>query len=234
MSDLVRGINQNSGQFVPAFVRVRLAEEGRAGRYPEFDFHFSGPHPTAAAGERELNRWVVYGGATFVATDAGEPIGRSGGSGRMLQLFVGGAEVLLTDRRLLVVVIEGETIVGPVGGRSGHMLLLSYPLDRIESVGVDRKKRIFGGVKETRLQILSVSCMAALVFDDIIADSGPGPRGFQRFRGTKRDVVEALVRPVVAARRPTADANEERELRAVESGKRIDGPDEFAVTFVAD
>jgi hypothetical protein len=234
MSDFVRRIGQNSGQFVPAFVLVRLAQEGRAGHYPELDFHFSGPHPTAVAGERELNRWVVYGGATFAATDAGEPIGPSGSSGRLLRLFTGGAEVLLTDRRLLAVVIEGETIVGPVGGRSGHMLLLSYPLNHIESVGVDRKKRIFGGVKETSLQITSISCLATLIFEDIIAESGPGPRGFQRFRGTKRDIVEAFVRPIVAARRPNADANDEKELQAVESGKRIDGPDEFAVTFVAD
>jgi hypothetical protein len=235
MSDFVQRINQNSGRFIPAFVRVHFAEEGRAGRFSEFDFHFFGPHPTAADGERELNRWVVYGGGTFVATDAGEPFGQSGGSGRMLQLFTGGAEVLLTERRLLAIVIDGETIVGPVGGRSGHMLLLSFPLNLIESVGVDRKPRMFGGVKETRLQIMSVTFSpAALVFDDVIAESGPGPRGFQRFRGTKRDIVEAFVRPVIAARRPDADANDERQLQAVERGRRIDGPDEYAATFVAD
>ena len=48
------------------------------------------------------------------------------------------------------------------------------------------------------------------------------------------DIVEAFVRPIVAARRRNADANDEKELRAAELGKRIDGPDEFAVSFVAD
>jgi hypothetical protein len=234
MPEIAELIHRNSERFLPAFARLRMAEETAAGHHDDMEFHFVGPHPVPGPGERELKRWVVIGGGMFVATDDGEPIGTAGGQGQLLTLFTGGAEVVLTDRRLLALVIDGQTVVGPVGDRCGFMMVITFPLHRIESVSVDRKRGFLGGVKETRITVMSTTPLAALVFDDVIAETGPGPRGFQRFRGSRREIVEAFAAPVVSARLPQAAPKDLSQLRAVERGARLDESDEFGIAFVAD
>jgi hypothetical protein len=235
MSNVSRAIHENSEKFLPAFARLRATSDGTPGVYSVLDFHCIGSSPQTAPGERELNRWVVMGGCMFTVTDAGTPweIAAAGTSGRPTQMFYGGTEVLLTDRRILGIVAEGETVVGDVGSRSGFVLALSFPLVRVESVSVDFKRGLFGGLKEARLHIMSTSgTVTDLFFDRIFMEPGDGPRGYQRFRGTKRDILEALVQPVVAARRPTADPAEEQQLRAVEEGFRDLSNDDITVEFL--
>jgi hypothetical protein len=235
MSNIARTIHENSERFLPAFARLKAAEGDRPGRYTPLEFHYRGASPVPAPGERELARWVVIGGCMFTVTDAGTPMDTAptGTTGHPMRLFSGGAELVLTDRRLLGVVVDGETVVGKVGG--GSILALSFPLTRVESVSVDLKRRLLGGVKETRLHIWSLDgTVTDLVVDDVLAEPGNGPRGYQRYRGTMRDVLEAFVRPVVAARLPTADGAEEQRLRAAERGVRRQSADEIAVEFVKD
>jgi hypothetical protein len=235
MSNMSKAIHENSEKFLPAFARLRAGDGDRPGRYAPLDFYYQGSSPRVASGETELGRWVVVGGCMFTVTDAGTPMDTApvGSSGRPLQLFYGGAEALLTDRRLLAVVVEGETVVGAVG--KGSILALSFPLTRIESVSVDLKSRLLGGVKETRLHVMSMDgTLTDLFFDDVVAVPGNGSRGYERFRGTKREILEAFVRPVVAARRPGANEAQQRQLLAAEQGARQQTADEIGVQFVPD
>ncbi|GEM_PF-6005275 len=237
MSSISQVIYENSEKFLPAFARIPAAGDGKSGRYSPLDFHFIGGHPQPAPDERELNRWMVLGGCMFTVTKDGTPIDVAAGatSGQPARLFYGGAEVLLTDQRLLTMVIKGETVVGTVGGSSGSVLVASFPLTRVESVHVDLKRGVFGGLNEKRLHIMCMSSTVAdMWFDAIVAESGAGPRGYQSFRGTKRDILEALVGPTVAARRPGADPAEEQQLQAAERGIRHETPNEIGVAFVSD
>jgi len=226
-------IHEHSEQFLPAFARLRAGADGKLGRYAPLDFHFQGTTPRPSPGEREVKRWVVIGGCLFVATREGMPLDTApaGSSGVPLQLFYGGAEIVLTDKRVLGIVSKGDTVVGDVG--SGSMLLFSYPLARIGSVDLDLKRRMFGGLKETRLHIMSMDgTVSDLFIDDVIAEPGGNSRGYQRFAGTKRDILEAFVAPVVAAHRAAPDPDEQQLARA-EKGVRDERPDGVSVEFAS-
>jgi hypothetical protein len=234
MSSVARTIHENSERFLPAFVRLNTGS-GKLGLYSPLDFHYRDASPVAAPGEAELARWVVLAGCLFTVTEAGIPMDAAppGTSGRPMQLFYGGAELLLTDRRLLGIVMKGETVVGKVGG--GSILALCFPLARVEAVSIDLKRRLVGGVKESRLHIWNLSgTVTDLFVDDVIAEPGNGPRGFQKFRGTKRDILEAFVKPVITARRAAGDATDDQQVRAAEQGFRRQSADEIGVQFVAD
>lgn len=236
MAGLATSIHENSEKFLPAFARIRAAN-GKAVRYAPLDFHYSGSSPQPAPGERTLARWVTIAGCMITVTDQGLPLRESPGpqTGHPTRLFTGGAELLLTDRRLLGTVINGETVVGAVNDKNGFLLAFSYPLERIESVDVDLERKMFGGVKEARLNIMTITGdICALAIDDVIAELGSGPRGFQRYRGTKRDILEALVAPIVAARRPHTGQAGLRVLDAAERGVRKQDADSIAVEFVSD
>jgi hypothetical protein len=231
MSNLAQRIHENSERFLPAFARLKTSTTGRPTRYAPLDLVYREASPMPSTGETELGRWVVLGGCLFTVTDAGTPMETApvGASGRPMQLFYGGGEFLLTERRVVGIVMEGETVVGKAG--DGSILALSYPLWRIGSISIDLKQRLFGGVKEKRLHLISTDgTVTDLFIDDVIAQPGRGPRGFERFSGTKRDLLEAFVRPVVQARR--AGGGDSAALRAAEQGVREQTAEQISVDFL--
>ena len=235
MSALQQAIHENSERFLPAFARIGQSSGG-VKVYRDLDFRYTDKGPKPNEDERELARWVTVAGCAFTVTDSGEPMDPASGAtnGRLIPMFEGGAEFLLTDRRLMALVIEADTVVGKVGGRSGHVLAVSFPLERIESVTIDIKKKTFGGFKDGRMHIMSInSGVADLFIDDVIAVPGGNSAGYQRFRGTKREIVEAFVAPVCAAREANANQADQSQLAQARGGERESSPTEFGVSFVA-
>ena len=237
MPTMTQVINENSEKFLPAFARLRTSAEGTSSVYGPLEFRFRGTSPLAAPGETEVGRWVAVCGCIITVTDAGLPFQHApdGTTGRPAKLFEGGAELLLTNRRLLGVVVKGDTIVGNVNDEHGNVLIFSLPLNTVDSVSVDLGRRLFGGAKEKRLHVMSLPAgMTDVFIDSVVAVPGSGPKGYERYRGTLRDVLEAFVAPVVAARRPAADESEQRQLGAAARGVREQSEDEVAVSFSAD
>ena len=228
-------VHENSEAFLPAFARLRAAQPGSATRYAALDFTYSGGDVASAlpaAGETVLARWGIVGSGIISVSDSGTPMGAAASS-RPERLFFGGGTLALTDRRLLLVVQKGDTIVGAVGPATGHVLAVVFPLARIDSISVDVKKG-FRGPKEKQLTIMCLTGQVGLLnVEDVIAV--PDGAGWTRFRGSKvMDVLEPMVRPVVAARRPLADAAGRTQLDRVLAGARLVTPTEVEVHFVAD
>jgi len=202
-------IHENSEQFLPAFARVPGHSDGRRIRYTPLDYHFlgrsdynfkrHGASPVAGPDEQELGRWGVIGGVNFTPTPDGTPlrVAEPGATGIPTNLCFGAIELVLTDNRLLGAVVKGDTVVGPVGGSSGSVLLFVFPLSRIDQVNLGLKRKLFGGGKDADLSIVSVFFEpAALIIEDVVTDM-PEIEGL---RG-KRGMLERLIEPVVAARR---------------------------------
>ena len=237
MSNMINLIEQHSARFLPAFARLPVFNDGQVRNYPALDLHLRDMEPHPAPGEVELKRFMVVGGCMFTVSDSGTPIDPANGvtSGRMVKLFYGGADILLTDRRLLATVVKGETVLGDVGGTPESILALSFPLERVESISIDLRKKLLGGVKENRLHIMCTTGTATDLFiDDIVAEPGTGPRGYQRYSGTKRDILEALVPPVIATRWPSSAPAERAQLTAVEDGQREETANAISVDFVTE
>jgi hypothetical protein len=234
MSNLVTTIHDNSEKFLPAFARLKATNPGKRTTYDPLDFARLGTTPQPSVGETEVGRWVALSGCIFTITEDGAPFDTApaGATGRPVKLFEGGAELLLTDRRLMGVVVRGETIVGKVGDQRGSVLLFTLPLTRVDSLRLDLGRRLFGGIKEKRLHIMSVEgTVADVVIDEVVAAPGPGPKGLARYRGTLRQVLDAFVAAVAAARRAGADDEELRQLDALVCGAREETADEVVANF---
>ena len=100
MSNLISGIEQHGARFLPAFARLPVFNDGKVRNYPALDFYLRLAQPDPAPAEVELKRFMVVGGCMFTVSDSGTPIDPPNGvtSGRMVKLFYGGADMLLTDR----------------------------------------------------------------------------------------------------------------------------------------
>lgn len=233
MSAFTAAISDSSEQFLPAFAMTSAAPAGGTACYASLDFNYDDRGPLPSDGETVVGRWLAYGSGLFTVTASGRPV-RAGvtETGRPAKLFDGPFDVLVTDRRILVLVFDGSTVLGRVGGRSGHILLAVYPLDKIDSIDV-RTKSGLTGTKERTLTIMTLTGAAAALALDDVSMEWDGLR-FTRFRGTKRlDIMERLVAPIAAARRPLATEADLRQLDAVLAGARLTSPTETAVQFAA-
>jgi len=236
MSSLTETIHAHSERFLPSFARISKST-GQRTRYQPLDLGYDGLGPLPSPPERELARWAVVGGGGFTITDAGTPLDPAAGrtQGRMMKLFYGGATMVLTDQRLLALVIDGETVVGPVGGRTGFVLGVAFPLSQVEGVTVEFKKKLFGGQKESGLHATCLTGTAAdLYIESVVAGSSTGPKGMGPYRGTLQQILDAMVPAVVEARRAGASPQDAAHLEAVLHGQRVRGTDEIAAVFTRD
>ena len=235
MMTLATAMNEYSEQFLPAFALLKGVQRGQNGvRYTPLDVHLDERGPVAAAGEQVLGRWVGLGSCLITVTATGTPFGIDGiRSGSPVKLFDGPCDIMLTQRRLVILVLDGPTAVGKVGGRTGLVLAAVFPLDKVDYVQVDLKPG-FRGPKEQRLTIGNITNgLSALNVDhvEMVWESGR----FVRFRGTKRaHILETLVAPVVAAKRPHATGADLVQLEHVLAGNRIRTPSEVCAQFVAE
>lgn len=235
MTSQAATIMEHSEQFLPAFALINGVMRGQAGlRYTPLDVHLDELGPVPADGENVLGRWLALGSGMVTVTDAGMPTGVGGvWSGKPVPLFDGPCDIMLTERRLVILVLDGPTPVGRVGGRTGHVLIAVFPLEAIDYVELELKSG-FRGTKEKGLIIGHVTrSMASLNLADIgmVWEGGR----FVRFRGTKRlDILERLVAPIVAARRPNASGPDLVQLDKVLAGERISTPSEISAMFAVD
>ena len=233
MSTQIAVIRENSEQFLPAFAMVEGVGAGQTARYAPLEFRYDDRGPLPAESETILERWLAYGSGLFTATSAGQPLSpETGTTGNPIRLFEGPFDVLLTERRILIYVFGGSTVLGKVGGRTSNFLIAVYPLERIDCVDIATKSG-FSGPKERALKIMTLTgTAAAIVLDDVqmVWDRGR----FAKFGGSKRaDILERLVPLVVAARRPLATGADSEQLDLVLAGARTSNPGEIGVQFVA-
>jgi hypothetical protein len=236
MSPLTEAIHANSERFLPAFARITKSS-GRHTRYEPLDLGYDELGPVPSASERELGRWAVIGGGGFTVTDAGMPLDLTAGQrqGRMMKLFYGGATVVLTDQRLLALVLEGDTVVGPVGGRTRYVLGVAFPLARVEAVTVEFKTKLLGGQKESGLHVTCLTgTVADLYIESVVASAGTGPKGMSSYRGTLLQILDGMVPAVVQARRAGAPPEDVAHLEAVLRGRRVRRNAEIAAVFTRD
>jgi hypothetical protein len=110
------------------------------------------------AGEKELGRFVAQHlhMVAMVGSD-GKLVDGPVWSGTFRLACEGGGELLLTDRRLLITVILGETVLGDVNERNGKIFVIDIPYGVITSVDVMRKKAFFGGMKVKAIRVQSIT-----------------------------------------------------------------------------
>lgn len=231
MSLQLKNINDNSEKFLPAFTRLRAPNSGHPVAYEPLKISFDNRHPMPLPGERPVTEWAAVASCLFTVTEDGLPLPPDGGTGALVKLFEGSTSFVVTEQRLLLLVFDGETVLGEVGEKADAVLIASLPLEEIGSVRVKSKKRLLGGVKEDHVNITCLkSSVAALQIENaVVAPDGTG--GYQSYNGTLRDILESFVGPVVSARMPTATADQRVYLTDVQNGKREETSDEFMVDF---
>ncbi len=126
----------------------------------------------------------------------------------------------------------GSTPLGDMGPQTNQVLIAAYPLDRVDCVNVQVKEGP-RGPKEQRLTIMSSrNGVAVIAVDHIEMVWTAG--GFRPFRGSRVDLLDAMVAPVATARRAAATGPELAHLDAVLAGARTHTGDALSVTFITD
>lgn len=117
-----------------------------------------GISPAAAADEREVARfvapWLI---ALFPVGSDGRPLTEPTRTGDPRRVCSGGAEILLTNRRMAVVVVKGYGKLGKVDEREGSIIAIDVPYRSLGSVAIVRKKKILRSVSERSVRCRTTS-----------------------------------------------------------------------------
>lgn len=186
----------------PRFARFQWPDSTPSQRIPELQVAVrvinrangeGGISPLAVDGEQDVGRFISqYFRAVLPVRPDGHPAGNGFGSPR--QVCEGGAEILLTDRRLVAVVIRGNCLVGSVDERNGVVFVIDFPYECIGSVDLEHKKRLFGGVKERHVRIYGAAVPAALEIEPFVQVDEDGRNPVKTSYQVFADALTAAVR----------------------------------------
>ena len=185
--------------------------------------------------ERVLGRFLCLGGVTVAIAEDGRPhrlaLGESGRF-RMVTVADGGINVVVTDRRIVGVVQEGDSLWGPVAFQ--RALLWSLDLRDIDDVTMEVKSGLLG-TKEKPVIIGSHLPMAGISLDVFaIPEVGGGGRKTK----SSRQLMEVLVAAAASAQMASLAAGSPRSvaLEKLRSGQwEWDAAEkEFVADFTGD
>jgi hypothetical protein len=133
------------------------------------DFH--DVHPVASAGEREASRFATV--ATLHGL-WGPPDADEDETVELVRAAFAAAEVLVTDKRLVVVFFEGESVLGS-SGRQGPLLVLSLPWERVDSISRSAKPGFAERLGGREVHIGGVTTTILKLALTPVARLGPAP-----------------------------------------------------------
>ncbi|WP_405726701.1 hypothetical protein OG607_23305 [Streptomyces sp. NBC_01537] len=213
---LQQQISSYSEQFEPAFARLNLPAHNNKVRHAPLDiaFHRTARAATVTAMDDETLIWRcgVVAMAVGVMNSDGQPPAVGGdGSYEPVTIAHGAGELVLTDRRLLLLLSRADSILGNVNAARGTVLVATMPFTHVESVSVARKTGFTGKQKDTHASVECVSHVAALVFTDVLIKTGEEPQ--IPSTGTPfQSLADSVVTAAARGRLGNSPGPEEREL----------------------
>jgi hypothetical protein len=227
MATFTETVSLHSTKFQPAFAIITNGSGASSACVGDLGFGIRqkarGSHrvivPVPADGETEIARYVslARGMASF-APDGRPPTVADAAASAQKKICEGAAELLLTNMRLCVLIMRGQTILGPVNEARGSVLALSLPYGDLDFVEVTRKKGAFGAVKESDVRVMSFAPPSGFVLEphyrmDLTSDS-PTKTSYVAF-------ADLLVEAVCDFRLATeTDERERARVRQVRAGHR--------------
>jgi len=128
---------QDGLAFTPQFFKVLV--DGQPGAFPPLDIAWTKElDPLATSSEQQLMR--ILGVGQLMAArgrDGGPPAPNR--TGTPFTIATGYFDVLITSRRVVVLVQGGETALGPVDILEGSMLVASTPLRNVDKLTVEKR-----------------------------------------------------------------------------------------------
>jgi hypothetical protein len=174
MMTFIESVNLHSTSFQPPFTMVTGALPTEPVEVPGLNFKIRrvtrrGAERAAivpAVGESENGYFVAMGGAMATITPDGRPPTQAdSATSTQHKIYYGVAALLVTNRRLCVLVVRGDTILGKVNEQRGSLLALSFAFESINSIEIARRKGAFGRVKESEVKVLSFAPPAGLLLE---------------------------------------------------------------------
>jgi hypothetical protein len=185
--------------------------------------------PIPADGETEIARFASLARVMASFTPEGKPpTAAEAAVSIQRKICYGAAELMVTNMRLCVLLIRGETILGNVNESRGSVLALSFAYGDVDYVDVARRKGVFGAMKESDVKVVSLAPPAALVLEpnyrmDLTSDV-PTKTSYSAFADTLVETACDFHLGIVA------DEQERARLQQVRAGYRHqDGTDLTAV-----
>jgi hypothetical protein len=227
MATFTETVSLHSTRFQPAFAILTTTQDASPARVGDLGFGIRhkarGSHqvivPVPAGGETEIARYVSLARAmASFAPDGRPPTAADAAGAAQKQICEGAAELLLTNMRLCVLIMRGQTILGPVNEARGSVLALSMPYGGLDFVEVTRKKGAFGAVKESDVSVMSFAPPSGFVLEphyrmDLASDT-PAKTTYAAF-------ADLLVQAVCNFRLATeTDERERARVRQVREGRR--------------
>ena len=181
----------------------------------------AGISPVPAPDETEISRFMAtFFRAVFPAGADGLPLSDPAGTGELKEICAGGAEVLLTDARMAVVMVKGWGVYGKVENESGSVVVVDVPYRALGSVELVRKRRISWRVKDVALHgytTLPAGVIQLEPFARMDPDLG-NPRKV-RFVEFMDDLVQAACTARLSA--TLMEKDERNRLERVRDGERV-------------
>jgi hypothetical protein len=140
-----------------------------------------------APGERIVGRWTCLLVMSMVPAQIG--------AGEMVEGFRGAGAVMLTSRRVVGTLIQGESGGRQLDANRGLVLCYSFDLRELDEVSLTQKKGSFGAVKETGL-LLNGSDGSLLMCD---MDRSVDER-MRSSRGSRAEAMQRIIGQAIAAR----------------------------------
>jgi hypothetical protein len=210
--------------------RFEWPDESVTASIPGMDFRLQftrraygggGIAPAPNPDEREVARFVgILLTAAFPVDGVVLPDANPSVNTPIKQICSGRAEVLLTDRRMAVVLGEGSGKLGRVSEEGGSVVAIEVPYRAVNSVAVVRKRTTFRGVKDREVRCYTRHPMGALDIEPVVR-MFPAPA--EAVRVAVAEFADALIDAICAdALSATLMSNEERfRFNRVRRGERV-------------
>ncbi|MFC4851868.1 hypothetical protein [Actinophytocola glycyrrhizae] len=180
-----------------------------------------GISPERAPDERELDRFVAHwasGGFPVGANGLPLPV-PTGGVG-LREVFAGGAEILVTEVRIVIVLVKGDSAFGKVYDERGTVVVVDLPYRSLTSVEVEREKGLFGRIKKKGVGLFTNRPLGRVAVNPMARlDANAG----NPVLADDNEFADAIVR-AAASYRLTATLMEKQErqrLERVRDGARV-------------
>src|SRR5215469_17783995 len=157
MATFTETVSRHSTRFQPAFAMITGTSSTTPVDIGGLNFRFQRTTrrgrqvlvPIRADGETEIARFASVARAMASFTPEGRPpTAAEAAVSVQRKICYGAAELMVTNMRLCVLLIRGETILGNVNESRGSVFGLSFAYRDVDYIDVTRRKGVFGAMKE--------------------------------------------------------------------------------------
>ncbi|WP_328383537.1 hypothetical protein OHQ88_13805 [Micromonospora zamorensis] len=207
-------------------VRQRLPGMGFEVRITNRPNGAAGITPAPTSEETELARFVVgYCRALFPVDDHGLLLADPDRPGPIREVCVGGGEVMLTDRRMSVVLIKASGALGRAKDERGSIVAIDAPYQALGSAAIVRVKKAFRGARDRSVRWYATRPTGAIDLEPIARIDSDGGRPIPASCALLFDALVAAAGDD-ALRATLVEADERRRVQWVRDGGRTaDGLD---------